>query len=433
MPSFAVVVVGDIGRSPRMQYHADSLSLLGPTTVVGLGGSSLPAGVRWKALFLPDWGVYLPSRSLPFAILRAVGTALSLFFALLFLVRFDKVVVQNPPGVPALVIVRLVSWLKGKEMVVDWHNFGFSIMAHGREPGALARLGARVYASLGGQIGGAGVLPVGVVDCHPVLAAARWIEKTFGGLADGHLCVTGAMKVWLRTHWGITATVLHDRAPKKFRRSTELEAASLFSRLARGSPPMMALTGPDRGGGGAILVVSSTSWTKDEDFGLLLGAAVIVDRELARNRAMPRVVYAITGKGPEKERYLALIAELQLQRSAFTTLWLEPSDYPLLLGAADIGVCLHVSSSGLDLPMKVVDMFGCELPVCAVAYPTLAELVVDGVNGRTFRTKEELAERLLELMASKRERSRLRANIAHEQKSNRWAESWKANAQPLFL
>ena len=123
--------------------------------------------------------------------------------------------------------------------------------------------------------------------------------------------------------------------------------------------------------------MSSTSWTADEDFGLLLDALAALDSCLCTEAGRaddcgPSVVAVITGKGPLKAHYEKRMRALPLRRVAVCTMWLEPADYPRLLGAADLGVCLHTSTSGLDLPMKVLDMYGCGLPVCPLASPASA-------------------------------------------------------------
>lgn len=187
-----------------------------------------------------------------------------------------------------------------------------------------------------------------------------------------------------------SARVLHDRPPPFFRRTPNAEAHDLFLRLAdtlpahqsryaearaaaaeaslletsdgtsaektlftelqRALPGAVPQLRPDR----PALLVSSTSWTEDEDFGLLVGALAALDKvAVMEPAAYPDFVVCITGKGPLRAHYEARLAELRLKRVHVRTLWLEAGDYPRLLGAADMGICLHTSSSGLDLPMKV--------------------------------------------------------------------------------
>ena len=102
------------------------------------------------------------------------------------------------------------------------------------------------------------------------------------------------------------------------------------------------------------VLVSSTSWTEDEDFSILLDALQLYEDKCSESQGLyPNLLCVITGKGPQKEFYQERIQEICWTHVSFLMPWLEPEDYSRILAAADLGVCLHTSSSGLDLPMKV--------------------------------------------------------------------------------
>ncbi|KAL3917489.1 MAG: hypothetical protein SGILL_004689 [Bacillariaceae sp.] len=146
------------------------------------------------------------------------------------------------------------------------------------------------------------------------------------------------------------------------------------------------------------LITSSTSWTPDEDFSQLLEALIGLDKDITTQQLSLKVMVVVTGKGPQKSMFLEKISKLQLNHIAIQTLWLEPADYPRLLACADVGISLHTSTSGIDLPMKILDLFGCEVPVCARGFRCLPELVLDDENGRIFESSDQLQEQLMSLL-----------------------------------
>merc|ERR1719188_349677 len=110
-------------------------------------------------------------------------------------------------------------------------------------------------------------------------------------------------------------------------------------------------------------------------------------------------------------------------------------DYPRLVSAADLGVSLHTSSSGLDLPMKAVDMLGCGVPVCSANYDCIEELVRDGENGRLFRDARELADQFKELFSGfPHGCAGLRALTRGALRSSerRWTDEWASAGLPHF-
>jgi beta-1,4-mannosyltransferase len=185
------------------------------------------------------------------------------------------------------------------------------------------------------------------------------------------------------------------------------------------------------------LIVSSTSWTADEDFSILLDALSKYSAQATSKTYLPNIIAIITGKGPQKEFYLSKVREMNqkklLSNVVIQTAWLTTEDYALLLAAADLGVSLHTSSSGVDLPMKVVDMFGAGLPVVGWGkFEAWPELVTEDVNGKGFESSDQLTQQLIELFGSNQSLLNTMKKGAVKESENRWDDEWDRIAGKLL-
>ena len=84
--------------------------------------------------------------------------------------------------------------------------------------------------------------------------------------------------------------------------------------------------------------------------------------------------------------------------------------------------------------MKVVDMYGCNVPCCAVSFTCLSELVKHGVNGLVFRTESELASHLYDLLHSFQDPKGLLGQLrTGVEGMTRWEENWREHALPVVI
>ncbi|KAK4933252.1 mannosyltransferase [Elasticomyces elasticus] len=403
--SVQVVVLGDVGRSPRMQYHALSIAGLGGRVdLVGHVESEVHPDIRANRLINIVPIAPLPERLrtdskllyILVAPLKVLWQSWALYHALGYRSGPSKwMLVQTPPAIPTLAIAAFLCSVRNTRLAIDWHNFGSSLLALRLSP------------------------------WHPLVKIAQLYERFFARSAKTHFCVTDAMARVLKRQYGVEAKSLHDRPAAHLQPLDESERKEVLRRL-----PETAQYADELDKKAWRLIVSPTSWTPDENFDLLLDALVSYSAACSVTLAkqLPKILAIITGKGPQKQMYLdkigALNQQKKLQNVVVTTAWLSTADYAALLGAADLGVSLHTSSSGVDLPMKVVDMFGAGLPMVGWSkFEAWPELVKEGVNGRGFGSADELSALLERLFGGDGELARMREG-ARSECGRRWDEEW---------
>jgi len=275
-----------------------------------------------------------------------------------------------------LLICILICYIRSSKLILDWHNYGYTILkVNGRN-------NFLVYLSY-------------------------LYEKLLGRFSYINLCVSNAMKKDLKSKFNIEAIEFPDKPmPNVFSNSipNEKDIFNLFMKY-KSTFKVESFFEPDMTSSSLgltlkknrpFLFLSSTSWSPDEDFNILLNAMVKCDALLASSSydlMINKEIYMIiTGRGPMRDAFIKKTESKNLKYFQVKTIWLDSDDYPKVLSMVDLGVCMHYSSSGYDLPMKVVDMFSAGLPVLAIEYETLKELVKDKSNGYLFKDEDDLCE-----------------------------------------
>jgi beta-1,4-mannosyltransferase len=132
-----VAVFGDIGRSPRMQFH--SISLLENGFKVHLitfkETNPMKILIENKDLKIHYLHQYRNNSNasgfkyIIIGILKVLSLVSQLMVVFCRIPKSRICLVQTPPAIPTLAIFQIYCLVMSTKLIIDWHNFGYSIMA----------------------------------------------------------------------------------------------------------------------------------------------------------------------------------------------------------------------------------------------------------------------------------------------------------------
>lgn len=401
------MVLGDLGHSPRMCYHALSLADAGySVNLCGYTESELSEAVLENEMIdIFPISVVKNNQKWPFLVFAPYKIVVQLYqlFSMLLEVQGSQYyMLQNPPSMPLLlVLIVFISIFSPKsKLIIDWHNLNYTILN----------------------------LKFKNVK-HPLVRVLKTYERILSRFATFNITVTDQMKQFLIKEFLLNPSSIvtfHDRPGPQFaplksdsQRKEILQNHEIFSNVEN----ILSYK----------VLVSATSFTPDEDFEILLQALKRYDEN--ESEEIP-IFAVITGKGPLREKFLESVERLNfLKKVIVRNAWLSTEDYPLILALADLAVSLHTSLSGIDLPMKIVDFFGVGVPVITLRFPAIGELVRDGANGLVIpglqTEDEEMYNGISKVLGDSVLLATLKAG-ALEESEKRWDDNWDRVLRPIF-
>ena len=67
--------------------------------------------------------------------------------------KYGTIIVQNPPNIPVFVVLALLKQFQEVSVIVDWHNYGYSIMEANGSNSHIVKFAKKYELTLGNWIG----------------------------------------------------------------------------------------------------------------------------------------------------------------------------------------------------------------------------------------------------------------------------------------